>query len=336
VDICTSCGTSISRLRQQVSVRIGKAEERARELLVRHRYDEAVAELEQVLQVKGKVFERARGKAQRLIATYRERRTAYFKDRVQEARRLAEDGKLEESLETLQTIPVDVVDARSMSVMVLEIKSRKAEAEQKVARATQLLQQRDFVDAEKLLDEAGKVWVACPGLEESRRQLKGARETEGMIEYELVQVKKHLEDGQLAEARRAIQFAMTTMPDNPQVKELLLEIDRKERAALLKNAIAAGNKAFDGGRFAEAARQWTAACRLLPEGDERHNKLLENIEAAKRKALAGEVVRLEEAQVVRLGEVTKGAGRKLVLVLFAVVAAIAVLGVFVLSLALSI
>ena len=336
VDICTSCGTSISRLRQQVSVRIGKAEERARELLVRHRHDEAVAELEQVLQVKGKVFQRAREKAQRLISTYKERRTAYFKDRVQEARRLTEDGKLDEALEILQTIPGDVVESRTMSVLVLEIKSKKAEAEQKVARAAELLQQRNFVEAEKLLDDTGKVWVTCPGLEEARRQLKGARETEGMVEYELVQVKEHLAGGQLAEARRAIQFAMTTMPDNPQVKELLLEIEIAEKAGLLKNAIAAGNKAFEGGRFAEAARQWTAACKALPDGDERKAKLLENTEVAKRKALEGEVVRLEVAQVVRLGEVTKGAGRMLVLALFAVVGAIAVLGVFVLSLALNI
>ena len=81
---------------------------------------------------------------------------------------------------------------------------------------------------------------------------------------------------------------------------------------------------------------------MLPEDDERRQKLLDNAEAAKHRAVeAKEVVALEEARVVRLTEVGQAMlggfrVRTLVLVLFGIVAAVAVMGVVVLGLALNV
>ncbi|MHC4480837.1 MAG: serine/threonine protein kinase, partial [Planctomycetota bacterium] len=51
VDLCMGCGTSLSRLRQRTSVQISRTEEKARSLAAHHRYQEAISELERVLEV---------------------------------------------------------------------------------------------------------------------------------------------------------------------------------------------------------------------------------------------------------------------------------------------
>jgi serine/threonine protein kinase len=339
VDVCMSCGVSLNRLRQRESVKIGKAEERARQFLARHRHDEAIAELQPILGVKGKVFQRAREKAQRLIATYKERRVTYWRDRLTEARGLADQGKLNEALEVLQSVPPEMGEPHRTTVVILDVKSRMEEAGKKLAGVAPLMQQRKFADAEKLLDDVARVWANCPGLEEARTHLKGARDTEGMVEYELAEVRKHLESGQLGHARQALEFAKSTMPDNPHVRELAVEIERREKAALLKNAIAGGNKAFEATRIGDAIRFWAEAAQMLPETDERRGKLLENIETAKRKAVQSGVVRLEEARVVplqELGASVPAQAKALVYVLFGIGALITIVGVVVLGLVLNI
>jgi serine/threonine protein kinase len=342
VDLCMSCGTGLNRVRQQTSVWISKAEESARDLLVHHRYDEAIAELGRILQVKGKVFQKARERAERLIATYREKRAAYHRERVHEGRGLAAEAKLGEALKVLESVPEEFARAQGLGPLMQDIKGRMSQAQARLAEAAELLPKRRFDEAEAVLGVVAGMWVTCPGLEEARSHLQAGRETERMVQYGLAEVKKHVESGQFAEARRALEFAMSATPDNPHLKDLLVDIDRREKAAALRNAIAGGNKAFEEGRFTEAVRYWQAACKMLPEDDERRQKLLDNVEAAKRRAVeAKEVVALEEARVVRLGEVGQAMFggfrvRTLVLVLFGIVAAIAVMGVVVLGLALNV
>lgn len=339
VDICMQCGTSLSQMRQRTSVRISKTEERARHLAARHRYEEAVAELEHVLEVKGKVFGRAREKAERLIASYGEQRQSYYRDRVQEGRELARAARLNESLEVLQSVPADLVEAHGVGDLLGEVKSQMEEAKAKLAGLADLLRVRSYGEADELLQGVASTWADCPGLEEARRQLQSGRETEQMVDYELAEVEKYLESNQPGEARQALEFAMTTMPENPRVKELAAEIGRREKAALLKSALSEGKKAFDEGLFSDAARHWATAAGMLPEDDKRRPKLLEHIANARREALAsGTVVRLEEAVVVALQEAGGTAAsptRALALILFAIVAAIIIVAGIVLSLAMS-
>ncbi|MHC4479933.1 MAG: hypothetical protein ACYS1C_03060, partial [Planctomycetota bacterium] len=267
-----------------------------------NRYQEAISELERVLEVKGKVFQRAREKAERLIASYTEERERYHRSRIQQARRRVEEGRLNEALELLESVPTDIAEPHSIEVMVLEVKSQMAEAEKKLEGLAELLKERRFEQAEQLLKEAQQTWAECPGLEEAARQLQGSRQTAEMVEYELAEVTKHLQAGQLTEARQAIEFAMNAMPDNPRVRELLAQIERRENAVLLKNALGRGNQAFEEGKFMAAGRFWQTACDLLEEDDERRAKLLDNIAVAKRRALEEEVVPLAEATVVPLWE----------------------------------
>jgi tetratricopeptide (TPR) repeat protein/predicted Ser/Thr protein kinase len=309
VEVCMGCGVSLSRMRQRVSVRISKTEERARELGVRRRYDEAVKEMQQVLSTKGRVFQRQREKAQRLIHSYEEQRDQYCRDMVHEGRRLTEEGKLKEAIEAFQQVPEEFGGPHSLSVLVLEVKSRMEEAKQKVARAIELVKERQVKEAQELLAAAAATWTACPGLDDARLQVQNAQATEQMVEYELAEVKQHVEQGQLAEARRAIEFAMSTMPENPHVKAILAELEQRETAALLKNAVAAGRAAFEDGHFAEAARVWTRAAEMLPARDERRAKLMERVADARRRAVQGEVVLLEEPKVILLrprGRTEKG------------------------------
>ncbi len=341
VDICMSCGTSLSQIRQRISVRISKTEERARGLVARNRYDEAIQELQSILEVQGKVFQRAREKAERLIESYREERASYFRGRIEEARKIVDEGKLNEALETLKSIPEDFGEAHSRQVLVLDVKARMAEAEQKLEGVAPLIAQKSFDEAEKLIGEVESLWGGCPGLEKARRDLTASRETEGMVQYELAEVEKHLKSGQLGEARRAIEFARTTMPDNPRVNELLAQIEKREQAARVVSGIKTGKAAFEGGNYREAAHCWESALEAMPEDDERRAKLEENIRVAKQKAVARQdVVRLELAAPVLLWERGRGPDRgsrqrTLIMVFAAVVGAILIVAALVLYLLLA-
>jgi serine/threonine protein kinase len=339
VDICMSCGTSLSQLRQRTSVRISRVEERARHLAVRHRYDEAIEELKQILSVKGKVFQRMREKAERLIGNYEESRDAYYRERIQEGRQLMEAGQLNEALEVLQSLPQDAADPHGVEVLILDVKSRMEEAQGKLKGLAPLLEKRDFEAAEQLLNEVGRIWTDCPGLEQAQRQLQGSRDTEQMVQYELSEVRKHLEEGRVGEARQAFEFAKSTMPDSALVRQIEAEIARKEKELLVRNAVAEGKKAFQDGRFSQAAKLWATAAEQLPEQDARRKKLLENIAVARRRSLQTEVVKLEPARVVALqphGLVAGGSSRGLLTYLLAgIVGAVGLVGALVLWLLLA-
>jgi len=300
VEVCLACGSNLSQLRQQTSIRISKVEERARQLAARHRYDEAVQQLQQVSQVRGKVFQRARERADRLIASYNQARANYYEERIRHGRSLAGKGRLNESLAVLEEIPSDFNQSHGIPAFIRNVKSRMALARRRADSIPGLLEQRRQADAEKVLASVQRMWVDCPGLEDARRLVEGSRETEQMVEYELQEVKRHLESGETAEARTALEFALSTMPDNPQVKQLLAEITRRERASLLKNALTEGKKAFEEGNYRDAVQYWTAACEALSEDDERRQKLMHSIENARRRWMAEGVVRLEESEVVLL------------------------------------
>ncbi|MFO7959046.1 MAG: protein kinase [Candidatus Brocadiia bacterium] len=300
VEVCMECGRSLKQLRQQESVRISKIEERARALAVRHRYEEAINELKQVFEVKGKVFKRARDKARRLIANFREQREEYFQEKVKEARSLATEAKLGEAMKVLKELPKQLASSKQVRSLVSHIQSQMNLAKKRVEGVSKMLADKRYEEAEKALESVEKVWVNCPGLEDARRRLEGSRQTEEMVGYELGEAKEQLEAGNFAQARAALQFAMSTTPDSPEVKKLLAEIERRERKATLRNALQGGKKAFEEGHYRDAARCWQTALELLPEGDERRAKLEKNVRLAKQQALGTEVVPLELARVVRL------------------------------------
>jgi serine/threonine protein kinase/predicted metal-dependent hydrolase len=308
VEVCMGCGRNLSLIRQQQSITISKTEERARKLLARHRYDEAVAELGRISTVRGRVFQRARDRARRLAATYEQARAQYYESRVRQGRGLAGEGKLTESLEVLRSVPSQVAGRYGVSAFTRNVKSRMSLAKRRLDGIPAMLGEHRHAEAEKVVASVGRMWVDCPGLEEARRLVKASRETREMVDYEVAEVRRHLEQGETAEARKALEFALTTMPDNPAVKALQEEIDLREKAAMLKAALAEGKKAFEQENYRDAARYWTTACEVLPEGDPRRERLLASVQAAREKWLAHGVVRLEVSQVVSLREARRPLG----------------------------
>jgi serine/threonine protein kinase len=277
VDICMNCGTSLSLVRQQTAVEISKTEERARKLAVRHRYEEAIREIESVLAVKGRVFQRAREKAERLKQKYAEDRVIYQKDRVIEGRRLASEGKLTEAVQVLESVPDEFAKAADVPAVIGNLKSRMVLAQRKLQGIPKLLEQRRIQDAAKALASVQQAWVDCPGLAEAHKQLQSSRETEQMVQYELAEAKKYMEDNQFGEARKALGFASSTMPDSPVVKSLLAQIEKKEKAYQFMTALAEAQRAYEEQRYRDAIRFWRSARGVLAEGDERRKKISEKI-----------------------------------------------------------
>ncbi len=332
VEVCMGCGTSLSQLRQRTSVWISRTEEGARELAVRHEYEDAIKELQPVLGVKGKVFRRAREKAERLIRSYNAERAKYYKERVEEGKRLAGQGDLTKSLETLEPIPEEFALPAHLPDFIGKVTSRMEVARRMLSAVSQLLEERNCDEAQKLIDNIATVWVDCAGLAEARTQLAQARETEQMLDYELTEVQRHLESGQFAEARKALEFARSTMPDNPRVRQLEDAIERGEKVALVKKVFARGKAAFDKGDVVGAVGIWQEARELLPEGDQLRQSIQKSIDAAQQKLQAETRAKREAA--ARAQAEAEAAARKatkrLAIILTVIVAAILMVGAVIL------
>ncbi|MFW6188827.1 MAG: protein kinase domain-containing protein [Planctomycetota bacterium] len=331
VDICRSCGASISRLRNQTAVRISKIEERARELAVKDRYEDAIRELQKVLEVKGKVFRRAREKAERLISNYQKQRREYYHERTKLGKRLAGEGKLDEALDVLESVPEEFAESEGAAAAVVNAKSRRVVAEKKVGQAEHLIEEQELEEAEELLEQVENLWVNCPGLKEARIALQNSRETAEMLDYELAEVRSYLDEGSYQEARDALQFALSTMPDHPQVQKLLKEIEKGQKQNLFRQTLKEGKRAFKEGEYRRAVRSWRTTLDLLPEDDKRREKLEHKLAQARaRLAETGGVVMLKPAQVVPLRPASAGAlgtaNKPLVIALMAVVGAIVLVG----------
>jgi predicted Ser/Thr protein kinase len=300
VEICMSCGRSLRQLRQQTAVWISTVEERARALAVRHRYDEAIAELGNIANVGGRMFERARSRARRLISSYVEQRLEHHKQNIGEAKRLAGQGALEEALALLTPIPAEIAKREGGESLRAKVRSRMVAAQEALEQARGLLEERRLGEAEQALGKVARLWSACPGLEEVRKLFDSGRQTEEMVRYELAEARRNLEEGNFVQARQAMGFAMATMADRDEVQVLLAEINQREANFIFETHITNGQKAFSEGRYLDAINLWSGALKSLPEGDERRAILQQNVEAARSKGLGTQIVPLQIAEVVPL------------------------------------
>ncbi len=290
-----------------------------------------------MLDVKGKVFRRAREKAERLIANYQAERRRYWAGRAEAAKRLSSEGKLHEAIEVAESIPEDLAESDGMPALIITVKSRMVLCEKKLAGLPALIEEQRFDDAEKALAEIEKTWVDCPGLEKVREQLRTTRDTARMLDYELEEVKGFIAEQKFSQAREALEFAIATMPDNPQVKALNIQIERGEKAALFMNTLAEGQRAFKEQDYRGALQFWTTTRDLLPEGDGRRAKLDEKMAAARQGIVQGGVVALSEPQVVALAETIEKAGpisnSVLLIVLASLLGVVLLMGIIVAMLA---
>jgi serine/threonine protein kinase len=336
VDICRSCGASINLLRQQTSVKISKMEEQARAFAQRRRFEDAIAELEEVLKIKGKVFRRAREKAERLIANFHGERRTYYAEKAEQAKHLGSQGRLREALQMAESVPEEFAESQGVPAFIITVKSRMVLAEKKLAAVPKLIEEQRFDDAAKALADIAKAWVDCPGLTEAQAQLRTTRDTAQMLDYELTEVKNFIAESKFSQAREALQFAIATMPDNPQVKALLSQIERGEKQTLFTNTLNEGQRAFQEGDYRGAVQFWTATTELLPKNDPRRTKMEEKMTAARQKIVEGGVVALSEPAVVALVDSASTRPpvpmKVLIIVLAAVMGAVLLMGGIVLVL----
>ncbi|MFO8006646.1 MAG: protein kinase [Candidatus Brocadiia bacterium] len=331
VEICMSCGCSLKQRRHQTSVRISKIEEQARKHALKKEFSEAISRLQEVTEVKGKVFERARQKARRLIESYQEQREQHHRQQVAHARKMVRDGVLGAAAQVLEQVPEEFHEQFEVDAVEIDIKSRMALAKGRVQEARDHLAEKRYEEAHAALEKAGELWANCPGLEEVKQAYQNSQQTDQMVGYELQTARQQLADANFAAAREAMEFALTTMPDEPEVKRLLEEIDRREKQALLEQALRQGAEAADENRLAKAINHWQKALELLDEDDPRREKLTRRIGAAREKAVGTDIVSLRPATVVRLrpASILVGGGlsrRTLVGLLALVVVAIAIVG----------
>ncbi len=310
VEVCMECGRSLKQLRHQMAVQISQTEERARALAGRNRYGKAIEQLQKVLAVKGKLFQRAREKARRLIESYREERREHYADQVSEARDLTDQGKLQEALQKLEAVPEDLAPEHRVPELIDSVRSRMSIAKKRVGGIDKLLSQRRFEQAQQALQKVEGMWASCPGLEEARKKVEAGLQTEEMIDFELQRARQRLEEGDYAGAREAVEFARSAASEAPEVKKLLEQIEEREQTDKLRSSLAAGKKAYGEGRFRDATVLLREALEMLPEDHERRPEIERLAESAREEARGGEIVELERAGVVPLQEVGVLGGKK--------------------------
>jgi len=274
VEICRGCGANLETLRERMSVRISKIQDRARDLVEAKKYTEAIEELKEILQVKGKLFEHARSRARELIQQYAREHKQYHRQNFERGRKLAKEGKLDEALRLWRGLPAGLFEDIDVATLVRQAQATLELCKQRAAKARELIEKREYEGAEKLLSRVRKVWQACPGLQEGESDLQAARQLEDMVAYELGQADEHLQKRNYQEAREVLKFALQSVPDHPAVKAKLKEISQRERREKSPAILRRAKEAYDKGRYTEAASYWRDAAELFDEGDEQRKRLL--------------------------------------------------------------
>ncbi len=244
---------------------------------------------------------------------------------------MVREGKLHAAAEVLESIPEQYREQFEADALDIDIRSRMALANGRIQEVQQHLKERRYEQARAALEKAESLWVDCPGLEEAKRAYQNSQQTDQMVGYELQTAKEQLAQGNFAGAREAMEFALTTMPDEPEVQRLLAEVNQREKKALLDQALARASEAAGQEQLGRAINSWREAVELLEEDDPLRVELVGRIEAARKEAVGGAIVALQPARVVRLrpAGLLVGGGlskRTLIGLLGAVGVAIAVLG----------
>jgi serine/threonine protein kinase/ribosomal protein L22 len=300
VALCMSCGAALARMRQEISVAISRAMEHARDYADRRKFELAIEELEQVLRVKGKMFAKARERAETTIGEYRRGEETYYLRKIREAKSAIENGYLDKALRTLKRVPEDVGHRHDVSTIVSDIQFRMMLSKKKVEGISGLLAEHKVQEAQNTLEQVAKTWRNCPGLDEARTQVKASCDADEMLRYELQEVMRLIREGKLNEAREAFEFADSAHPDHPFVIELGGVLAQREQTGAVRGGLHEGKLAFGEGRYGDAIRYWTMAKETLAEDDERRAAIETRITDARARLLKSGVAQLTKAEPLLL------------------------------------
>ncbi|MDP6439778.1 MAG: protein kinase, partial [Candidatus Brocadiia bacterium] len=331
VDICVGCGVNLTTVREKIAVMIAKRREKARALAASGQYEEAAEILKIVLQVRGKLYERARALAERAIEKYAQQRAARCQKDLQKGQALADRGDLPGAIETWRGIPAEAVPDGNPAELIRKAEETMAECEGLVKQAGELLAGRQHQEASALLAKVEAAWARCPGLAEARGQLETVQQAEQVIEYGLSEVDRLMTEGDYAGAREALEFSQSSAPDDPRMQQKFQEIDLKERQSNLNGLVATAKAMQQQGWHLAAARGFRQAAELLDDSDPTKAQLLERAGREREKArpeeepaapMAGEQARRQVVMRTRLGA-GEQQRKRTILILALVAAAVA-------------
>jgi len=300
VALCLSCGAGLARLRQEISVAISRAMEHAREYSQRRKFDQAIEELEQVLRVKGKMFRKARERAETTIGEYRRGEETYYLRKIREAKDAIADGHLGKATKILKRVPASVGRRHDVPAVLSDIEFRMMLSKKKIESIPGLLADHKAQDALSALEQVEKTWYNCPGLDDARTQVKASCDADEMLRYELQEVMRLIRKGKLSDARDALQFAESAHAEHPLVIELSGVLAQREQSGAVRGGVREGKIAFDEGRYGDAIRYWTMAKDTLAEDDEKRGAIEARIADAHARVLKSGVVQLSKSEPLRL------------------------------------
>jgi serine/threonine protein kinase len=303
VELCFKCGANLKQVREHHSVQIGKLQNQAREFMRRGQYAEAIQRLRPILNVPGKLFQYARDRSQEMIRDAELKKVEAARKVRAKAVQYIQAGKLEDGLERLKTIDPKDLDVTSD---IASVEATMEECRRNLRTARELVKGYETEAAQKTIAVVERTWPECPGFEEARQEVQTLAQSESMIEYELKEADRLLEEANFIEAREAMQFAVTSMPEHPKVKAKLAAIERAESKTAIEQYLLEGKGCFEQKRFEEAAFHWKAAADLLPEDAPRKDALLKRIEDARERAKGPDAVKPSEAPVAPAEEAEGG------------------------------
>lgn len=307
VQVCFNCGSNLQELRERISIQIGKLQMQARELMKARQFDDALRRLQAIMNVEGKRFEYPRKKAAEMVQECKTARSDYYKHQRDKAQKLALAGDPLKAIEKLKAIPREEMD---VSQEIDNLNNLVAACKDKVKAAGAAIKKYDAEGAKKLLSDVAKAWKGCPGYADAKGAFDSLAQTESMIDFQLAEADRLLEEKNFIDARESLRFALDSTPEHPRVKAKLAEIDRREATIAVDGYLLEGKTCYEQKRYEETAFHWKSAADLLPDADNRKAALLKKIDQAKELAQGPDAVKLTAPKPQKATKQESGVAQK--------------------------
>ena len=287
---CAGCGATLRDAHREAASTIRKRMERARAFAGARNYRAAVEELKDMLQIKGELYEHARSEASRLIERYEGERRAPHLDAVEQGRALAAEGDLAEAIELYKIVPPDMFGEIPADKYIAEAEQKMAAAQERVKRASALLERGQLEEAEELLDQASTAWRECPGLRDVQYRFQALQQTREMVREELKGLDRLMEQGDFEQARAGLASLRASVPQHPEIERKAREVDRREQAHRLEGLLQEAQAAENRGQHLKASQKWKQAADLAGGDQSQRAALLAKAKRAREHARAEEIL----------------------------------------------
>jgi len=227
VSTCPECDFDLKTWRRKARLTVMRHQKLVKQQVAEGRYDEALAELRKLANLKGFLYEHVRESARNWIPNIEKRARIRHRQLFEAARRMEAERNYRKAIELLDQLPKDFRGASEL----------RAKAEEQLALGRSILDQAqeatrkgDLDEAIALWTKAAEVWPRDAQIQNTILELKNRQADRRMAAQYLREARQAAAKENYLEAIALCQRAQELMPDNEEAEQLL-ERYRLEQSA---------------------------------------------------------------------------------------------------------